>query len=215
MANVALDAGTTPTLADLLAQLGDIPPSRVLLRPSPGTATEQDVIDVGARHGRLCELVDGVLVEKPMKFRESVLAALLIQYLGGFVRQHDLGIVAGADGAIRLMPGVVRVPDACFLSWNRLPGRRLPEKPIPDLVPDLVVEVLSEGNTRREIERKLSEYFAAGVRLAWSIDPNARTAEVFTAADQSSRLDREQSLHGGDVLPGFVLALRTLFPNPE
>ncbi len=56
-----------PTVADLLAQLGDIPPSRVLMRPAPGTATEQDVIALlnrHDRHKRLCELVDGVLGEK-------------------------------------------------------------------------------------------------------------------------------------------------------
>ncbi len=55
---------TTPTFADLLEQLGDISADRVLLRPYPGTATEQDVIEIDAREDRLCELVDGVLVEK-------------------------------------------------------------------------------------------------------------------------------------------------------
>ncbi len=215
MANAAIAAGTTPTLADLLTQLGDIAPRRVLLRPYPGTATEQDVIDIEASQGRLCELVDGVLVEKAMGFSQSVLAALLIQYLGGFVRQHDLGVVAGADGTLRLMPGVVRIPAASFLSWDRLPGRRLPQEAIPDLVPDLVVEVLSEGNTRKEIERKLSEYFAAGVRLAWTIDPMARTVRVHTALTQSSLLDEDGTLDGGDVLPGFALAVRLLFTDPQ
>ena len=58
------------TIADLLAKLGNIPPSRVRLRPFPGTATEQDVIDIEAREGRLCELVDGVLVVKTVGFDE-------------------------------------------------------------------------------------------------------------------------------------------------
>ncbi|HMB06053.1 MAG TPA: hypothetical protein VKP69_20265, partial [Isosphaeraceae bacterium] len=83
-----------PTVADLLAQLGDIPPSRVLMRPAPGTATEQDVIALLNRHDRhkqLCELVDGSLVEKTMGYEESALAALLIGYLVNFLQQHDLG----------------------------------------------------------------------------------------------------------------------------
>lgn len=54
------------TLKDLLEQLGGIPPSRVLLRPALGQATEADVIAIGRSENRLCELVDGVLVEKPM-----------------------------------------------------------------------------------------------------------------------------------------------------
>jgi Uma2 family endonuclease len=208
---MAIATEPTPTLADLLTQLGDIPARRVLLRPFPGTATEQDVTELGTRQERLCELIDGVLVEKAVGFRESILAALLIQHLGLFVREHDLGIVAGADGTLRLKPGQVRIPDLCFISWDRLPGRQLPRDPIPDLVPDLAVEVLSEGNTPGEMERKLADYFAAGVRLVWLIDPRARTVRIHTASDQSSLLDDRQTLDGGDVLPGFALPLGQLF----
>ncbi len=205
----------SPTIADLLAELGDIPPHRVLLRPYPGTATEQDVIDIHARHKRLCELVDGVLVEKTMGYEESALAVLIATYLVNFVRPHDLGIVAGADGTLRLRPGLVRIPDVSFVSWARLPERQSPGKPIPDLAPDLAVEVLSKSNTPQEMERKLREYFQAGVRLVWYVDPEARTVEVFTAVDWSTMLDESQTLDGGDVLPGFVLPLRELFPRRD
>src|SRR5205809_922659 len=90
-------------VADLLDQLGDIPPDRIRLYPWPGTATEQDVIDIEAREDRLCELVDGVLVEKPMGFRESRWAVELIVSLAIYARQHDLGVVAGPDGMLRLL----------------------------------------------------------------------------------------------------------------
>ena len=66
-----------------------------------------------------------------------------------------------------------------FHSWNRLPGRESPKEPIPDLAPDLAVEVLSEGNTKAEMTRKVREYFDAGVILVWLIDPRKRTAQVF------------------------------------
>src|SRR5438067_2343780 len=69
------------TVAELLEHLGDVPPFRVRLRPVPGTATEQDVIDIEARENRLFELVDGVLVEKGMGYHESRLALLLGHYL--------------------------------------------------------------------------------------------------------------------------------------
>ena len=203
-----------PTVADLLAQLGDIPPARVLMRPAPGTATEQDVIAILNRHDRhkqLCELVDGSLVEKTMGYEESALAALLIGYLVNFLQQHDLGFVAGADGPLRLLPGLVRIPDVSFVSWARLPSRHYPKAPIPDQVPDLVVEVLSEGNTPKEMERKLGEYFQVGVRLVWFVDPDTCTVRVFAAADRSILLDTDQTLDGGDVLPGFALPLAQLF----
>ena len=62
------------------------------------------------------------------------------------------------------------------------------------------------------MERKLREYFLAGVRLVWMIDPSKRTAEVYTAPDApAAHLDETQALDGGDVLPGFTLPLAGLF----
>jgi Uma2 family endonuclease len=204
-------ASTIETLADLLAQLGNITPARVRFRPLPGTATEQDVLDVQAREDRLCELVDGVLVEKAMGFRESFLARVLITILWSFVEPRRLGLVTGADGLMRLAPGLIRIPDIAFVSWERLPGQRVPAEPIPDLAPDLAVEVLSVGNTPAEMARKRQEYFAAGVRLAWLVDPVTRTVEVYTTDDRATTLHEADTLEGGTVLPGFTLQLQELF----
>jgi Uma2 family endonuclease len=187
----------------------------VRLQPSPGTATEADVVSVHDREKRLCELVDGVLVEKTMGYYESYIAATLIRLIGNFVAAHDLGIIAGADGMMRLAPGLVRIPDVSFVAWEKLPGRRLPRQPVPDLVPDLAVEVLSEGNTPREMARKLDEYFALGVRLVWLVNPVTETVEVYTSREQSMVLDTLATLDGGVVLPGFTLSLRTLFTAPD
>jgi Uma2 family endonuclease len=157
---------TVVTVSDLLHQLGDIPLERVRLQPPPGAATEADVTAVHSRENRLCELVDGVLVEKTMGYYESYMAATLIRLIGNFVVEHDLGMVAGADGMMRLAPGLVRIPDVSFVSWEKLPGRRLPCQAMPDLVPDLAVEVLSEGHTPREMARKLTSIFHSV--CAWS-----------------------------------------------
>lgn len=211
MASALTPHGVIETLADLLIQLGDISPERVRFRPLPGTATEQDVLDVQAHEGRLCELVDGVLVEKGVGFRESFLAMVLSTVLWDFVKSRHLGLVTGADGMMRLVSGLVRIPDAAFMSWDRLPGRRMPSDPIPNVAPDLVVEVLSESNTAAEMARKRQEYFSAGVRLAWFVDPVTRTVDVYTAVDQSTVLQAEDTLEGGAVLPGFTLWLREFF----
>lgn len=203
------------TVAELLRKLGDIPAERVLLDPAPGTATEKDVLDVEQREGRICELIDGVLVEKAMGFEESFLAMWLGHHLNLFLAKNKLGIITGPDGALRLMPGLVRIPDISFLSWDHLPNRKIPRKPIPDLYPDLAVEVLSRKNTKAEIDRKLQEYFRSGTRLAWVVDPRKRNVRVYTAAEQFRLVGEDQSLDGGDVLPGLELPLRELFGQLE
>jgi Uma2 family endonuclease len=199
------------TLSDLLEHLGGIAPNRVRFHPLPGTATEQDIFDLQAREGRLYELVEYVLVEKAMGFRESCLAAALITILWGFVRPKNLGLVAGEGGMMRLAPGLVRIPDVAFVSWERLPNRRMPTEPVPGLVPDLAVEVLSTNNTPGEMERKRREYFTAGVQLVWCIDPDARTVAVFTDPEHCIVLSEEQTLAGEPVLPTFTLPLHQLF----
>jgi Uma2 family endonuclease len=112
---------------------------------------------------------------------------------------------------MRLTPGLVRVPDLAFASWDRIPGRRRPTKPIAGFSPDLAIEVLSKSNTKKEMARKRREYFASGVRLVWEVNPRARTVVVFETPDRSTLLDESQTLDGGAVLPGFVLALAELF----
>lgn len=202
---------TVVTVSDLLEQLGDVPAYRVRLHPAPGTATEADVVTVHDQENRLCELVDGVLVEKTMGYYESYVAAMLIRLLGNFVAEHDLGIITGADGMMRLAPGMVRIPDVSFVAWEKLPGRHLPRQPIPDLIPDLAVEVLSEGNTPREMARKLDEYFSRGVRLVWLVNPETETIDVYTSRDDSFLVDKSAILDGSAVLPGFTLPVRTIF----
>jgi Uma2 family endonuclease len=203
-------AAPIETLADLMERLGNIPLSRVRFHPPPGTAVEQNVLE-SDRIGVMCELVDGVLVEKVMSYRESMLAMVLGSLLYNFVRPRKLGLVTGEQGTMRLFAGMVRIPDVAFTSWDRLPGRRVPDAPVPHLAPDLAVEVLSEGNTPGEMKRKRQDYFTSGVRLVWLADPKIRIVDVYTSEDQCTRLTEADILEGGIVLPGFRLPLREWF----
>lgn len=209
MATAASALPASATLADLHAQLGSVPLQRIRCHPAPGTATEADVLRaVEGDDKHLCELVDGVLVEKPMGYYESLLAAVFIRLLGSFLDEHDLGIVLGADATLRLAPGLVRLPDISFIAWEHFPHRELPAEPMPDLAPDLVVEVISAGNTAAEMQRKLREYCAAGVRLIWYVYPEERTVHVYTSPQEVRMLQEDAILDGGTVLPGFQLTLR-------
>jgi Uma2 family endonuclease len=199
------------TAAEMQQQLGGIPLERIRIVPPPGTATEQDLLRVQDSEGRTCELIDGVLVEKTMGYYESLLALALGYYLRVFLDQNDLGIVLGADGTLRILDDQIRVPDVAFLSWRHFPERVLPAEPVPSLVPDLAVEVLSKGNTNAEIERKLDEYFAAGVAVVWIIDPTTHSALIYNARNVCRTLSVADSLSAESVLPGFKLPLQQLF----
>lgn len=199
------------TLADLLDRLGGIPLDRIRFRPSIGRATVQDVIDIQQQEGKLCELVDGVLVEKAMGYNESGLALFLGGLLNAFVVPRNLGLVTGPDGTVELMADLVRIPDVAFTSWERLPGRQRPIAPVPRLAPNLAVEVLSRSNTPGEMGIKRQDYFTAGVELVWEIDPNARTVAVYTSPTDVTTLTAVDTLDGGSVLPGFTLPLQDLF----
>ncbi|MFN0056033.1 MAG: Uma2 family endonuclease [Planctomycetales bacterium] len=200
-------------MADLAKRFGAMPCWRLRHQPAPGTATETDLVRLLDRDHVACELVAGILVEKTVGAEESRLAALLCTLLNTFVRPRKLGVVFAPDAPVRLRPGLVRIPDVCFIASNRLPGGKYPRTAILDIVPNLIIEVLSRSNTRQEMRQKLREYFQAGVELVWYVNPPTRTAEVFSSANQSTVLLESQSLSGGDLLPGFKLKLRELFAD--
>lgn len=125
----------------------------------------------------------------------------------------NLGMILGADGPFHLFAKLVRIPDVSFTNWNRLPGRKVPDEPVPDVSPDLAVEVLSAGNTREEMERKLKEYFLSEVSVVWFIDPRKRAVRVFTSPDDVTELKATDTLDGGDVLPGFSAPVARLFAD--
>ena len=196
----------TTNVAELIVHLARAAGAHFVC-PLPGTATEEDVIMARP----LCELIDGVLVvESHGILGESRLAVLLGYYVETYLDSNDIGFTLGEGGMQRLEYGQVRIPDLSVYLWVRFPNRELTMEQILDKVADLCVEVLSPKNTKKEMDRKRREYFAAGATLVWIVDPK-RTVEVFTAPDQSTVLDETQTLAGGTVLPGFKLAIADWF----
>jgi Uma2 family endonuclease len=206
-----------PTFAELAKRFGSIPARRFRLDRYP--ATEADVEELEAREDRLYELVDGILVEKEMAYLESVLAVAVARHLGNFVAGKKIGIVSGADGMMKLFPGLVRIPDAAFAGKDQFPKGRVERIAVPKLYPDLAVEVLSDSNTEEEMDEKLGDYFASGSRLVWIIDPPTQTAMVYTRSEDSLELSEtltiDDTLDGGEVLPGFQLTMKQLFGELE
>ena len=204
-----------PTMGIVLNRLGGISPDRVLLSPTPGTATEDDLLRLPKDVQKICELIDGTLVVKAVGAPESSIAMDLVMYLGQYPGLRKLAVVLGPDGHTRYFGGNVRMPDVAVFLRSRLPDGKLPRQQICPVAPQFTVEVLSPGNTKREIDSKLETFFASGVELAWVVDPRSRTVRVYTSPDDFSEYGADVTLDGGNVLPGFKLSVREWFEEAE
>lgn len=208
----ANSTATLETLADLIERIGNVPLDRVRLHPAPGTATVDDVLNLcDGEPKHLCELVDGVLVEKAMGTSESRLAIRLSFLIQLYLEEHDLGIVTGADGPLRILFNQVRLPDVAFISYERIPDDADTKKGIPNWIPNLAVEIISPSNTKREMDRKLDDYFSAGVELVWYVDPATKSVAVYHSPVDVSILTEEHELDGEHILPGLRVSIRDWF----
>jgi Uma2 family endonuclease len=150
---------------------------------------------------RICEPPGGI---------HGRLAARIAARLTEHVERDGLGTVLVETGyVLRTRPDTVRGPDVPFISGARLPPERTPDRFIPG-APDLAIEILSP-DARSEIEETLADYFAAGVRVVWVVEPRERRVLV-RYPDRAPRiLSGNDCIEGEDVVPGFRLAVTALF----
>ena len=215
---VRFDRAALPRLTNAqewIASLGGVPLERIRFDVWPGTATEADLLNLDDRGIITCELIDGVLVEKTVGTNEGRVAMRIGWLLMNHVEPHKLGIVLGADGMLRLFPDSrnIRVPDVSFIPNDQLHDGKLPESKsrVAQLVPALAVEVLSEGNTNAEMDRKLREYFQAGTKLVWLVDPPTQSVAAYTGPDTFTTLQASDTIDGGAALPGFSASVAEFF----
>lgn len=216
MATVDPSVQLSETMDQLVSRLGDIPLSRIHCRPAPGTATEDDFLHIlETRNPKLAELIDGVIVEKTMGHKESMLAMYLAVEIGIYLKVNDIGRIYGADAPYRLEFGQVREPDMSFIAYESFPEGKPVFEPVCPVVPDLAVEILSPSNTKKEMQRKLDDYFQAGVKLVWYCDPEKKIVTEYTSTNEFNSLSMDDTLTGGSVLPGFELRVREWFSKIE
>ena len=200
------------TLADFLHWLGDVPADRILLRPSPGMGNASDVLRLERQENRLCELVCGVAVEKRLGYKEMSVAAALLGALQEHVEAKQLGVVTGPEGFYRLSEHLVRIPSVAFCATGTFRGDIPPGEAAAGIVPQFVAEV-TEGLTPMELQRRVEDYFASGVKLVWVIDLASRTATVHTSPKKYKAIAARGTLDGGRLLGGFKLPLARLFDH--
>lgn len=202
------------TPLDLASRFGDIPLWRICFDPPPGKATEEECVAINEKSERLCELVDGTLIEKVMGSYESLIAGNVVTEFNLYLRKNRIGIALPADGMLKLRIKLIRVPDASYISRENLKAGRFPRHGVAAVAPTIAVEVISEGNTRREMEEKLDEYFHYGASEVWYVYPDSKTIVRYTSPKESTTLTEHDSI-ATPVLPGFVCPLAPLFVHPD
>jgi Uma2 family endonuclease len=172
--------------------------------------TAEDLLRLPSE-GKRYELVKGKLIEmSPPGRPHSVLTVWVLYLVFNHVRSGNLGEVSGPDAGFMLSrnPDTVRSPDISFISKDRL-------GPLEDsyytVAPDLAVEVISPGNSETEMEEKITAYFRVGTLLVWYFYPQLRAIYVYHAPDKITVLGVDDTLDGGDVLPGFKVNVKDIF----
>ena len=155
------------------------------------------------------EVVNGVRVERePMGAFETVLASWLCHLLNSFAVGRKLGLaVSEVLFVLNAQRHLQRRPDVAFVSYARWPTSVVAREPAWNVVPDLAIEVVSPSNLAEEIDRKITDYFQAGVRLVWVFYPDSGRVYVYRSPTQVSILERTDTLDGGEVLPGLQLPI--------
>jgi Uma2 family endonuclease len=158
------------------------------------------------------ELVAGRIVSHmPTGHPHGFIEGLIAFFLMLFNREHQFGrVLIGETGIYtRRNPDTVRAADVAFISHARL--EQVQSNSFLDVAPELVVGIMSPGNSWSEVQAKLAEYFAIGVKLVWVVDPQLEQVHVYRALEQVTLLKKQDTLTGEDVLPGFTLALTEIF----
>ena len=158
------------------------------------------------------ELVDGELKSmSPAGWYHGYFIMEIGGVLREFVRARDLGKVIGGEAGLitKRDPDGVRGIDVGFISNDRL--AQVESESFLDVAPELVVEVVSPGNTWKEMREKIEEYFGVGVERVWIVEPERRRALVYRNANHFDEIEPGGTLRGEGVLEGFELALDDLF----
>jgi Uma2 family endonuclease len=163
------------------------------------------------------ELINGELVERDRSFWSSYVAGVSYWLLGAFCQSNPLGWVVPEGTSYKCFanePGKVRKPDTSFIARERLSLAQAFAEGHLRLAPDLAVEVIAPNDLYYQVDDKVQEWLAAGVRLVWVVNPRTHRVRVFRADGTETALTANDELTGEDVLPGFRCRVAELFQPP-
>jgi Uma2 family endonuclease len=163
--------------------------------------------------GKRYELIDGELREMAptVNWHGEVESNLVIR-LGGHVQTHGLGRVSCGEVLfiVRRDPDRVRAADIAFILQERVPPLEARQH-IMEVIPDLVVEILSKSETIEEVNDRIDDWLGAGVRMLWIVDPYRRTVTIFRPGHDPTLVGEHGILEGDSVVSGFRCPVAELF----
>jgi len=160
-----------------------------------------------------CELVNGeIVVMSPGHFSHSRVTMNIAFLLESYARRtrhgraltNETGLVVSAER------DTVRGADAAFISFRRLPAARKCQGFLRQ-PPELVVEVLGEDDTWKNVEEKVADYHSFGVDMVWVADPRTLSVRLYPKRGQPYVLHENDAITGGRLLPGFQCAVSEFF----
>jgi Uma2 family endonuclease len=158
---------------------------------------------------RSYEFVNGEWEVKEMPgAKHAGVSSRIDRRLGRFVEDHQLGEVY-VECSFQI-GNRERVPDLAFLSAARIPPEGEPDTKWP-MVPDIAIEVISPTDLYRDVQEKMEEYLAAGVKQVWHVEPERRTITIHRSRIDGITFPVEAELTCEDLLPGFRLPLQQVF----
>lgn len=176
--------------------------------------TAQDLAELPSGMGVRYELIEGELIEmSPSGGKHGYMTLLLGYFFNKFLFENPIGQLTGAEsGFTVIQPNTVRAPDIAFI-----PNERIPEGGIPDgyldIVPSLIVEVVSPNDKVGDVETKTKMWLSFGVIQVWNVYPGTKQVQVFYTGGSSKLYQGDDAVPGGEILPGFELALKDIFQH--
>lgn len=167
--------------------------------------------------GELYELVNGELLERKMGFESGRIGGRVFRLVDEYCDSNPIGRAGSSESSFQCFPnepGMVRKPDASFISFARLPADQPDPRGHCRIAPDLAAEVISPNDIIDELHEKIDDYKSAGVRLIWVFDPRWRNVNVYRADGTAEVIPANGELSGEDVLPGFRKPVAAFFPSP-
>ncbi len=177
--------------------------------PTSKPKTVADLIELEAETERRYEIVDGEFVEVEVSNRSSETNSAFNAFLFMFLRQSGLGRSYDSEMICEL-PKSTRKPDVAVLLSDRVPAQ---DSSYFVGAPDVVVEVVSPTDRYSSVRRKVQEWLDAGAQLVWLANPEIGEVSVYRRGQPVRTLTVDETLDGEDVLPGFSVAVRDLFPS--
>lgn len=163
--------------------------------------------------GHRYDLMRGKLIRMPPAGgKQGAIAGKLNWLVGNVVWPERLGCVYTAEPAFVLArgPDTILCPEVAYISAERLPPVEERDQ-FMEIPPDLAVEVLSPSETARSSREKVDPYLEGGAQAAWVVDPLRRSVTVHLAGGEIEILSEDDTLDGGDVLPGFSVPVAEIF----